>query len=103
MRASLFQIPISLVIMSETIISFSLIVTGPIAEVGVDTDSHGSCHSLVEFPFPIILPRCCKMTFLPSIIPLQPCDAEVLHLTLRKKSVWQYFPRSSLDSRQSVS
>lgn len=101
MRASLFQILVSLVIISETIRSFSSFVTGPDAEVGVDTESQGLCHSLVEFPLPMIFPRSCMITFLPSMILFQPCDAEVEHLILRKDSEWQYLPRSILESKQS--
>lgn len=100
-KASLFQIHVSLVMISETIKSLSSIVTCPIADVGVDADSQGACHNFVEFPFPMTLPRCWRMIFLPSMIPLQSCDAEELQEILRKESAWQYFPCSILESKQS--
>ena len=74
-RASLFQIHVSLESTSATTRSFTSRVVGPIAAFGVDTDSHGSCHSFVELSFLITMPKCWMRTSLPSSIPLQPCEA----------------------------
>lgn len=85
----------------ETIISSLSSVGGPQSWSGLERDSHGSFHTLVDLPLPIVFPNLCFRSSFPIIIPLHPWEAEFGVELSRKDEEWQYLSCRILASRHS--
>ena len=86
---------------SETYVSSSSSLAGPIGRTSVSALIHASCHTLAEFPSPIAFPRLGAIRSRAWIIPRHPWEQAVVGLTVRKEALWQYLPRKTWDRRQS--
>lgn len=96
-----FHSLVSLVSKSETMRSLSCRDIGPKGFMFSSGLIHESFQTEVDSPSPMAFPRWLSSRFLPSRIPLQPCETLLAACTFRKETLLQYLLRRIFASRES--